>query len=200
MDEHQAHLLISNGEHLQLVTQVLSAHRVSTNQLIHQTLDQFFQAHKAGVRKKQILCTDNPQLPGALHHRGLFIPIVVIGNENHPMNSMSCLSAINTEESLNDKLGSVLRIADQLQKLKNSARKLATLADRERRIIDLAAEGIPNKAIATQLGVSIKTVEKNRRNAYHKLSVTSTAEMASLVTFNRYIDPNLGSSSVYGTS
>ena len=71
-------------------------------------------------------------------------------------------------------------------KLKCQGTKLETLAERERRVIALAAEGVSNKAIATRLGTSIITLEKNQRIAYSKLSVASTAEMATMATFGRF--------------
>lgn len=198
MDQYQAHLLISNSDYLCRVTDILNENQTNATQFAHQTFDQFINLHKSQAgQAKQILCTDNLQIPQMLRSRGLFVPIVVLGSEGQISSSLSCISAGETDESISDAFSSVMRIAEQLQKLKASARKLATLAERERRIINLAAEGVPNKAIATHLGVSIKTVEKNRRNAYHKLSVSSTAEMASLVTFNRFFDPILGNTSPF---
>ena len=60
--------------------------------------------------------------------------------------------------------------------------RLESLSERERRIVQLAADGIPNKRIATALGLSVKTVEKQRRLAYQQLKVNNTAEMARVVT------------------
>lgn len=60
--------------------------------------------------------------------------------------------------------------------------RLAALSARERRIVQLAADGTPNKRIASILGLSVKTVEKQRRQAYQRLNVSSTAEMTRAVT------------------
>jgi|GEM_PF-6304723 len=60
--------------------------------------------------------------------------------------------------------------------------RLATLSEREHRIVQLAADGMPNKRIANILGLSVKTVEKQRRQAYQRLCVSSTAEMTRAVT------------------
>ena len=60
--------------------------------------------------------------------------------------------------------------------------RLASLTERERRIVQLAADGLPNKRIASILGLSVKTVEKQRRQAYQRLAVNSTAEMTRVVT------------------
>jgi len=60
-------------------------------------------------------------------------------------------------------------------------RRLLTLDDRERSIVDLAVDGAPNKQIANRLGLSVKTIERIRKNAYRKLDVRSTAEMTRAV-------------------
>ncbi len=60
-------------------------------------------------------------------------------------------------------------------------RRLLTLDERERSIVDLAVDGAPNKQIANRLGLSVKTIERIRKNAYRKLDVRSTAEMTRAV-------------------
>lgn len=62
------------------------------------------------------------------------------------------------------------------------------LSERELAIVSMATDGVPNKSMARRLEVSIKTIEKNRRTAYEKLKITSSAEMAALVTFRRYFN------------
>lgn len=61
-------------------------------------------------------------------------------------------------------------------------RRIDSMTDRERRVLNLASRGLPNKTIATRIGVSMKTVERDRRIAYCKLGVRSTAEMARELT------------------
>ena len=41
--------------------------------------------------------------------------------------------------------------------------------------MQLIAEGLPNKGIAGQLGISIKTVEKHRQKVMDKLNIHDTA-------------------------
>lgn len=56
------------------------------------------------------------------------------------------------------------------------ARKVAPhLTSREREVLQLIAEGHANKEIATDLGISIKTVEKHRQGAMNKLGIHDTA-------------------------
>jgi DNA-binding NarL/FixJ family response regulator len=51
------------------------------------------------------------------------------------------------------------------------------LTDRERQVLQLLAEGRPAKQIATELGVSIKTVETHRASIMKKLGLHSIAEL-----------------------
>src|SRR5262249_10927194 len=53
----------------------------------------------------------------------------------------------------------------------------APLSNREREVIQLIAEGHSTKQIASELNISIKTVETHRRNLMGKLNVESVAEL-----------------------
>lgn len=57
----------------------------------------------------------------------------------------------------------------------------AGLADGERRIAELAAQGMTNREIAAALFVSDKTVEANLSRVYRKLGIRSRAELARLL-------------------
>lgn len=49
------------------------------------------------------------------------------------------------------------------------------LTSRETEVLQLIAEGLANKQIASELGISIKTVEKHRQSLMDKLNVHDTA-------------------------
>jgi DNA-binding NarL/FixJ family response regulator len=51
----------------------------------------------------------------------------------------------------------------------------ANLTSREEEVLQLVAEGAPNKEIASGLSISIKTVEKHRQNLMDKLNIHDTA-------------------------
>ena len=53
----------------------------------------------------------------------------------------------------------------------------ARLTPREQEVVCLIAQGEPNKAIAMNLGLSIKTVEKHRQAAMDKLGLHDTASL-----------------------
>lgn len=65
--------------------------------------------------------------------------------------------------------------------MEEHSRQLDTLSPRELRVVQLAADGAPNKQIANTVGLSVKSIERIRREAYRKLNVRSTAEMTRVV-------------------
>jgi DNA-binding NarL/FixJ family response regulator len=54
-------------------------------------------------------------------------------------------------------------------------KKAAQLTSREMEVLQLIAEGKPNKETASQLGIGIKTVEKHREHLMAKLDIHDTA-------------------------
>lgn len=54
-------------------------------------------------------------------------------------------------------------------------KKAETLTSREMEVLQLIAEGKANKEIASELGISIKTVEKHREHLMEKLNIHDTA-------------------------
>jgi DNA-binding NarL/FixJ family response regulator len=53
--------------------------------------------------------------------------------------------------------------------------KVAQLTSREMEVLQLIAEGKPNKETAAELGIGIKTVEKHREHLMQKLDIHDTA-------------------------
>lgn len=70
-------------------------------------------------------------------------------------------------------------IAPEILELLEDNAPVTALTDRERQIISLIASGYTNKEIASQLGVSAKTVDNHRTNLMRKLDVRSAAELLS---------------------
>ena len=54
---------------------------------------------------------------------------------------------------------------------------LQRLTSREREVMSLIAEGLPNKLVADRLDLSIRTVEVHRKNILQKMQLRSTAEL-----------------------
>jgi two-component system response regulator DctR len=59
--------------------------------------------------------------------------------------------------------------------------RLAELTDRERDVMGLVAKGLPNKLIADQLAISVRTVEVHRARVFDKMEVKSAVELANLL-------------------
>jgi len=58
---------------------------------------------------------------------------------------------------------------------------LAELTERERDVMRLVVEGLPNKLIADQLDISVRTVEVHRDRVFDKMAVKSAVELANLL-------------------
>ena len=59
--------------------------------------------------------------------------------------------------------------------------RLAELTERERAVMQLVIEGLPNKRIADQLDISVRTVEVHRARVFDKMEVKSAVELANLL-------------------
>jgi len=61
------------------------------------------------------------------------------------------------------------------------ADRLAELTERERDVMQLVARGLPNKLIADQLAISVRTVEVHRSRVFDKMEVKSAVELANVL-------------------
>jgi two-component system, LuxR family, response regulator FixJ len=59
--------------------------------------------------------------------------------------------------------------------------RLTTLTPEERAVADLITEGNPNKMIAQELGIALRTVEKRRQAVLAKMKADSVAELVGLL-------------------
>ncbi len=62
------------------------------------------------------------------------------------------------------------------------------LSSREREVLQMIAEGLINKEIATKLGLSVYTVEAHRGRVMEKLNLHSTSELVRFAIRNGLID------------
>ena len=69
----------------------------------------------------------------------------------------------------------------QRQKVQRLRQRLAELTDRERDVTRLVVDGLPNKRIAEQLEISVRTVEVHRARVFDKMEVKSAVELANLL-------------------
>lgn len=65
--------------------------------------------------------------------------------------------------------------------LDHTARAWSELTEREREVAHLVIEGRPNKLIADELQISVRTVEVHRARVFEKMGVKSAVELANLL-------------------
>jgi two-component system response regulator DctR len=59
--------------------------------------------------------------------------------------------------------------------------RLEGLTERERDVLRLVVDGLPNKLVADQLDISVRTVEVHRARVFDKMNVKSAVELANLM-------------------
>ncbi len=129
------------------------------------------------------------ELQQALNERGSAVPIIFItghGDIEMAVSAIKAGAANFLEKPLNE-LRLVACIEDALSATEKrhaeasemdalKARR-ASLTERERQVMDLAARGSTNRQIASQLDISFRTVEIHRGKVMEKMGVASLAEL-----------------------
>ena len=97
--------------------------------------------------------------------------------------------SLNRAAAAFDRLGSPGWADDARSELERVGARRASpageLTPAERRVADLAAEGLANKEIAQKLVVTVNTVEYHLRNVYAKLGIRSRAQLAARLVRDR---------------
>jgi two-component system response regulator DctR len=70
------------------------------------------------------------------------------------------------------------QVIAQRGQLRSVQQRLESLTDRERDVMVLVVEGLPNKLVADQLNISVRTVEVHRSRVFDKMGVKSAVELA----------------------
>ena len=90
-----------------------------------------------------------------------------------------------SDNALVDRIEQAIAQSDQFlrQRLQQKVieRRVADLTERERSVMRLVTEGLPNKLIADQLDISVRTVEVHRARVFDKMDVKSAVELANLL-------------------
>ncbi len=75
-------------------------------------------------------------------------------------------------------LGESLHALEAQRTRRELTRRIDELTDRERAVMRRVVEGLPNKLIADQLSISVRTVEVHRARLFEKMDVKSAVELA----------------------
>ena len=129
------------------------------------------------------------ELQRLIRKRGWMIPIVFIsGHGDIPMaveaireGALDFLQKPFREADMLDRVQQALaRDAEQraqIQAQKKTHARLDSLTPREREIASCIVQGMANKVIALELGISLRTVELHRARIMEKMQVKSVAEL-----------------------
>ena len=69
----------------------------------------------------------------------------------------------------------------QRQQVTSLQARLAGLTERERDVMRLVVSGLPNKLVADQLDISVRTVEVHRARVFDKMGAKSAVDLANLL-------------------
>ncbi|MFP5466104.1 MAG: response regulator transcription factor [Gammaproteobacteria bacterium] len=87
-----------------------------------------------------------------------------------------------SDNALVDRVEQALAQSAQVLAQRNAQRslqqRLVSLTDRERDVMRLVVDGLPNKLVADQLNISVRTVEVHRSRVFDKMGVKSAVELA----------------------
>jgi two-component system response regulator DctR len=90
-----------------------------------------------------------------------------------------------SDNALVDRIEQAIRQSGQVLRRQRQqdavGRRVAELTDRERAVMRLVVEGLPNKLIADQLDISVRTVEVHRARVFDKMDVKSAVELSNLL-------------------
>jgi two-component system response regulator DctR len=90
-----------------------------------------------------------------------------------------------SDNALVDRVEQALALSRHHQDLaRQSAQQqqmLSDLTERELEVLHQVIQGLPNKLIADQLGISVRTVEVHRSRVFEKMGVKSAVELSNLV-------------------
>ena len=158
------------------------------------TAAEFIESYRNGSAGCLVLDLELPGMSGLelqeyLKCKDIEIPIVFVTGHGDVPAAVSALKGgavdfIQKPFSYKDVLSVIEKAFERDAKIRERrtrqsriAGRLATLTEREREVLQRVIEGRPNKIIASELDISMKTVEFHRAKVMEKMGVTSVAEL-----------------------
>lgn len=140
------------------------------------------------------------ELQEKIREEGADTPVIVLtGHGDVPMavralknGAVDFLEKPYRAQALIDRIQQALRIDAESRaaraKREATAKRLATLTDRERSVVEMIASGMTTKAIAADFGVSTQAVDAHRSRAMKKLGINTVPALAVLVARAKHED------------
>ena len=134
-------------------------------------IEVFDQLLARGCRIPVIFLTGHGDVPLAVEalKKGAFDFVEKPFNDNHLVDLV--VEALRRDEALRSAQAAEASLAARLEQL----------TTREREVMGLVLKGLPNKAIADDLGLAMRTVEVHRARLFEKMGVRSAVELAGLL-------------------
>jgi two-component system response regulator FixJ len=143
---------------------------------------------------------DGLELQARLNDRGILVPVIVMtgkGDVPTAVRAMKAGAVDFIEKPFDDErllaaIESALAGAGRIERDREAARaaqRVAALSRRERQVLDGLMAGHPNKVIAYDLGISVRTVEVHRARMLERLGARHTAEAIRLAVTARLALP-----------
>lgn len=169
----------------------LTVRSFATPQAFLQTVDEEANASPVGCALIDLRLPgiSGLELQAALRDRAIELPIIMItGHGDVPAavramkaGAIDFIEKPFDDQYLLDQIHSALRACESQRRPGPNAselrRRLDRLSPRERQVMDLVVDGWLNKQIASELGLSHKTVEVHRAHVMHKMEAVSFAEL-----------------------
>jgi two-component system response regulator FixJ len=131
---------------------------------------------------------DGLEVQQALQARGVSLPVIIMTGHGDVALAVKAMKAGAVDfiekpfekdrllSSLHEGFGRLSRKEATDDRQRDAEMRLRALTPRERDVLDGLAQGLPNKTIAYDLGISPRTVEIHRANLMVKLGVRSLSE------------------------
>jgi two-component system, LuxR family, response regulator FixJ len=128
-----------------------------------------------------------------LMQRGIFLPVIILTAYARTPTTVRAIKAgaisVLDKPYADDDLLDAIRAAlakeadERVERLhrQDIRSNLAKLTPTELKVLDMIVQGLPNKVIAQELNVSLRTVENRRQEIYAKMQAKSAAELIRLV-------------------
>lgn len=144
------------------------------------------------------------ELQAALNRAGSTLGVVFIsGHGDIPMvvramrsGAIDFLEKPFNDQILLDHVGEALRRSTQACGETKSAQlilhRMDSLTQREREVLELVVKGKPNKVIAFEMDISVKTVEVHRAHVMEKMKADSVADLTRMLMLGKTLSPLSG--------
>ncbi len=162
------------------------------------TAQEFLSACDPGMRGCLVLDIRMPGISGLdlqdrLQEQGIHLPVIIItGHGDVPVavramkaGALEFLQKPFNDQTLLDAIHAALEkyhaIWEQQDQCNHTTRNLSALTPREQEVLDLLRHGKPNKVIAYELGLSVRTVEGYRARIMEKMGAHSLGQLIEMV-------------------